>query len=590
MTKQRSALYPLLIIIIIFSGCAPMKSMPSAKNSSMQKAAPVVSEIGNADREVEKAISDDSLNSYYLFLESQIQKNEGRISNAVMLLKKAVEQDPGSIFLKKELAVLYLHQEDNEKALQVVEDILKQDPDSVDALILAATIQKTLNKDADTKQIYERVLKNDPQRKNVYKLLGKLYLDEGDLDNAFRIFEQMTQVFPDDYIGHYYVGKIHLMRKETAEAEAAFLKTLDIAPTLIEPRLDLIQIYQAENKKEKIISLYEEILSQYPGNSAVEIELALLYLDNGRIDEANEMLKALGERAATDRDVIRAVIQNLILQGRNKEAVVVLSTMAQAAPEDADIHYAAGLAQFNLEDFEAAYQQFSQVDPESELYPNSVIHMAIIDYKNEDIEGGIKLLETAINQVPEAVKPELIPYLSSFYKSREEYDKALAIVQQGLGIEPENPDLLFELGVIYDKLGNTEAAVGQMQKVIVLKPDHADALNYIGYTYADKGINLDEAEQLITKALNADPENGYILDSLGWLYYRKGEHEKAASTLEKAVALVPDDPILLEHLGDVYAALNNDQKALEFYDRALSRKKDDAAQLQEKINLFRKQP
>lgn len=592
MTKQRSAyVFVLITAVTIFSGCSFINFPGESKNqANAQNAGGIEPETGNGEVDVEKMISDESVNSYYLFLESQIQENDGHLHNAVMLLEKAMERDPGSIFLKKELAVLYLQQEENEKALQVVEEILKQEPHSEDALILAATIKKTLGQDDEAEQMYEKVLKNNPRRQNVYKLLGKIYLNEGDLENALRIFKQMTQVFPDDYIGHYYVGKIHLMRKETADAEAEFQKTLDLAPSLIEPRLDLIQIYQAAGQEKKVISLYKEILAQYPGNAAVEIELALLYLKDDKVEKANEMFRQLGERAARDRDVIRAVIQDLILQDRNEEAVTVLSGMLKGAPENADIHYAAGLAQFNLENYGDAMDQFSRVDPENELYPNSVIHMAIIDYQNDEIEKGIELLETAIKKVPDDAKPELIPYLSSLYKSRGEYDKAMALVKQGLKIEPDNPDLIFELGVLYDKQGKSDKAIELMKKVVALKPDHADALNYIGYTYADKGIHLDEAEKLITKALKSDPDNGYILDSMGWLFYRKGMYEKAAGYLEKAVSLVPDDPILLEHLGDVYVKLDEQKKALDLYTRALSRKKEDTAGLRQKINLLGNHP
>ena len=122
-----------------------------------------------------------------------------------------------------------------------------------------------------------------------------------------------------------------------------------------------------------------------------------------------------------------------------------------------------------------------------------------------------------------------------------------------------------------------------MQSVIVIDPEHADALNYIGYTYADAGENLDEAERLILEAMKYKSEDGYIIDSLGWVYYQKGLFEQALKTLKKAVAMVPDDPVIMEHLGDAYLKTNQQKKALEIYRNSFKLKKKDTKELLEKI-------
>jgi Tfp pilus assembly protein PilF len=122
-----------------------------------------------------------------------------------------------------------------------------------------------------------------------------------------------------------------------------------------------------------------------------------------------------------------------------------------------------------------------------------------------------------------------------------------------------------------------------MRKVISLDPKHANALNYLGYTYADLGRNLDEAERLIKEALKYKPNDGYITDSLGWVYYKKGEFDKALIYLKKAVELVPDDPIMLEHMGDAYLKLNDRQNALKYYKKSLEVKEKDRGALEEKI-------
>jgi tetratricopeptide (TPR) repeat protein len=175
-------------------------------------------------------------------------------------------------------------------------------------------------------------------------------------------------------------------------------------------------------------------------------------------------------------------------------------------------------------------------------------------------------------------------YLGSFYEEIENYKAAEAVLKQGLGIKPDHVKLHFRLGVVYDKWGKKEDSIRQMRLVIKLDPQNANALNYLGYTYADLGKNLDEAEKLIKEALKHKPEDGYIIDSLGWVYFKKGLFQEALTYLKKAVELVPEDPIILEHLGDAYRKLGDPDNALKFYQRSLLQKKENRENLEKKIN------
>ena len=137
--------------------------------------------------------------------------------------------------------------------------------------------------------------------------------------------------------------------------------------------------------------------------------------------------------------------------------------------------------------------------------------------------------------------------------------------------------------MVYDKWNRKDDCIAAMKAVVRLDPKHANALNYLGYTYAELGRNLEEAEQLIQRALEQKPNDGYITDSLGWVYYQKGLFESALKYIEKAVELVPDDPTILEHLGDTYLKISDEKKALQFYRRSLLKKEKDRDDLEKKI-------
>ena len=154
--------------------------------------------------------------------------------------------------------------------------------------------------------------------------------------------------------------------------------------------------------------------------------------------------------------------------------------------------------------------------------------------------------------------------------------------------DEKNIELIFRLGVILDKFEKKEKCLEQMRRVLELDQNHADALNYIGYTYADQGIKLNEAMDLIQKALKIKPESGYIIDSLGWVYYQKGMYEKALSSLEKASSLTPTDPTIREHLGDVYFKQKEYKKSLEMYQKALTLKHPHEEKVKKKIEEVKK--
>jgi Flp pilus assembly protein TadD len=143
-----------------------------------------------------------------------------------------------------------------------------------------------------------------------------------------------------------------------------------------------------------------------------------------------------------------------------------------------------------------------------------------------------------------------------------------------VALQPNNDKFHFTLGALYDSNKQKELGMDEMRKAIALNPGNAPALNYLGYTYAEKGDRLDEAEKLIRRALVIEPEDGFYVDSLGWVYYQRGEFQKAVDQLERAVNLTGEDPTITEHLGDAYNKIGKTRDASHEYQDALRRTQD----------------
>jgi Tfp pilus assembly protein PilF len=166
-------------------------------------------------------------------------------------------------------------------------------------------------------------------------------------------------------------------------------------------------------------------------------------------------------------------------------------------------------------------------------------------------------------------KPEIFLSLAMALVRKKNYTRAEEVLADALARFRDNEELYFNLAMIYDKTERFDAMIEALRKTLEVNPKNAEALNYLGYYYADKNINLQESRGLIERALALKPDDGYILDSYGWVLYRLGQYDQALEKLERAVSLSSEDPMLFEHLGDVYQALKKSEKALENWKRAL---------------------
>ena len=132
----------------------------------------------------------------------------------------------------------------------------------------------------------------------------------------------------------------------------------------------------------------------------------------------------------------------------------------------------------------------------------------------------------------------------------------------------ENTQVNYLRGICLERLGRWEEAVVDFEFVLENKPDHADALNYLGYTWVDKGVNLTKAFSLIEKAVELEPKSGAIIDSLGWAHYKLGRYNQARINLEDAAERSPTSATIIDHLGDVYWRLDRKKEAGYQWERA----------------------
>ena len=362
-------------------------------------------------------------NQYYYFIEAQIQRNQQNLDKAILLLNRALEIDPDSLYLQRELATVYLQNKEDEKALKLLENLLRKKPDDVRGLILYGGIKQVRKENTAASAAYEKVIELDPQQERVYTLLGNIYMENGNLERAKAVFDQLIEHFPDSYAGHYYLGRIYAKQNKVKEAEKEFLKTLDLAPDLLEPRFELLKLYKAAGREDEIVKLYQDILKQNPHNIRAALELGLFYHERGDQDAAEEIFLDLGRRSRTEFEVLVQVIQIYVDQKKYDEALVALKGMLKAAPESSDIHHVMGIAFYSKNDFDSAVKHFTQVKSDSRFYQDAVVHAAYIYQEKGETEKAIAYLSRASASQPK--NAEFKYYLGTFYEDLEQYENAV---------------------------------------------------------------------------------------------------------------------------------------------------------------------
>ncbi len=218
-----------------------------------------------------------------------------------------------------------------------------------------------------------------------------------------------------------------------------------------------------------------------------------------------------------------------------------------------------------------ALSLFRSVGPDSDYAVSARLSEANVFFDRDEDETALKILEAANRDYPSLTTREA---LGRARLIRENYEDALPIYDalvKSMTVEEIENDIqpLYFRAVCYERVKEWDKSVADFKRVLEIDPENADALNYLGYTWVDRNENLNEAFDMIEKAVELEPQSGAIVDSLGWAHYKLGQYSEARKNLEKAVELTPNSATIIDHLGDVYWRLGRYREAGFQWERAL---------------------
>ena len=371
---------------------------------------------------------------------------------------------------------------------------------------------------------------------------------------------------PDSALGNYYLGKIFSQMKLYREALPFYQKAVDLRPELIQAVIDMALAHERLGEHEQAINTYKQVIEQADNRAPLVLHLVQLFIQDKRYEEALVYLKKLEEMGLGNFETNRKTGLIYLELERYDEAIRIFSEMLKSDPQAHQIRLYLSNAYEEKEELSKAEAELVKIPLDSASYPEAASRLAFIFHEQGRSDQAVALLKQTIQANPE--KLELYLSLATLYDALDRVAEGLELLLSVEAKFDQEARFQFRLGILYDKQGKRPLSIERMKKVVRLNPKDAQAHNYLGYTYAEMGVNLDEGLEHIKKALEIRPDDGFFIDSLGWVYYQMKRYDEAIRYLEKAAELVHDDPTILEHLGDAYLARRDFRLALKNYKKA----------------------
>lgn len=529
---------------------------------------------------------DFSCSSFYFLWGTHAEYSE-HYSEALEAYEKALICDPSASYIKEKLPILMLKMGDFETAAVWLQDAIAQEPDNITYLLFLANIFVQQEKIEEAVNLYEEILKLDPENEPVNTRLGLLYSHLGEYDTAEQIFRDLLTRNPKSYFTTLSLARLLNQKVEYKEATTLYERALFLNWSK-ELAFEIGYLYSSNKDYEEALRIYTTITDNDKFDERGLLSRIQTLLDLNLLTEAHTELQHV-RGFSKQPEKIDLIISKVYLQQENKEEAKKILKRLNKKSDAFEARYMLALLAYHHENYSESSKYVDQIPVSSDNFEETTYLKVKILQKQHKTDEAIALLETYL-QDEASNSPLFYALLSSLYVNQQDKEQALTTLHKGVSTYPKNHQLHFELGLLLEKSNRTQDALVEMRMVLVLQPDHADALNFIGYTLADKNMHLEEALSYIQHALELKPENGFIIDSLGWVYFRMGKFQDATEALEHAVSLEPNDPHIFDHLGDSYNALSETEKALKAYQKAyeLFENKNKKSATKEKIDAISK--
>jgi len=498
----------------------------------------------------------------YHFLIYQDLLRQGKKDEATKALEDLTQRFP-SPELAVELANLQWGQNHREQATATLEKALAAFPDARELTFYLASAYQMRRMTDEACRTLQHFLERHPKDGPAVRELASIMLDVGrDRDAA-----DLLQKLPEADRGatdFFLLAKAQSGMGQPQAAIRSLRAAVNKNPGLMPAWADLATLLEQTGDLQGAEDCYRKMLAQ--GDATGEVRTRLVRLAIKRKDPAAaSKLLATGKR---DKAFLLSAMSAFIEAKYVKQARQALAFLENADPDNPELlFYQAVLAYEGENNPQAAMDILAKVPSSNPNYDKSYAFRIQIAMETGKTDTAEALVRQARKLFPD--KKEFVAVDASIKDKLGHTPEAATILKDALNQWPDDLDLLYRYGVALEKLKRRSEARQVMEKIVTLDPQNPDALNYLGYSLAEEGRDLNKALTMISTALEKEPDNPFFLDSLAWVLYKLNRAQEALATIQKAIAHKVKDAIIWEHYGDIAAAAGRKAEAIKAYRTAL---------------------
>lgn len=512
----------------------------------------------------------------FLFLKSDLESQAGKSGESIELLKSALVYDPNAPTLMQKLAIEYYKRGQTRDSIHWAEKAKLKAPGRRDLSLLIAGLYTSTKQYAKAEQEYLGLLKKDDDVEAIL-YLGAVYSEMKNYKKAIQKFQALTShpQYLSKHMAHYYLARVYLeqgAKTGRKQAEDELQKALKIKPEYFEAISLLGQLLQKDGGPDKAIQFYVGHQKKHGPIAKLAEILSQYYIEKNKYDLAYEQLEIL-DSDSDDAIQVKLKMALILIDKKDYDtAVFKLKDILALAPESDKVRFYLSAVYEEKKMFQNAFDEYMKIDKSSSYFGEARLHAAYLAKLLGRPEVAMKALEESIT--PKTDNPQPYFLLAQFHEDKKNYKKALETLNLAESKFPKNAQVIFYKGTLQDKMDLKDDMVKSMKKVLEYEADHAQAMNYLAYSWAEMNIELDLAEKYARLAAKKEKDDAFIMDTLGWVLFKKGNYKEAAEVLEKAHALQPSVGIIAEHLGDIYAKIEKFEKALSYFLKAVENEQD----------------
>ncbi len=565
----------LILLCLLIAGCSAAQVDPAPSQRP-------------ADEQIVEQSTQDLSCAYFYFLWGSHAEYKKNYDAAIDAYQKALVCDPTARYIKNKLPILLLNKGDISAAVDLLQENITVDPYDTPSRKLLAGILARQNRTEQAIDQYRTILSYEPDNEPALLRLGILLEQSGSTEEAETTLNRLIEINPGAYFAYLALARMSASPESSEGHYGRAMKlnwSNELAYEVAQFYMDQAEPGDQENY-EKAVTLLREVLEKDESQEQARLMMVQSLLGLDREEEAIVELSLI-PRFRNSPLQLSLVLAKLYVRLDNYDQAIDHLKEILVYENDGASRYLLGILYSERQQFRDSLAVLAEIEPRQEEFEDAVIMRARLLRELGEAESALQMLVDYTADAP-TQRPLFFVMAASLHQDSGSPQKALAILDSAASVYPENEQILFEYALQLERADELEAAIAVMQKLIEINPDHAEALNFVGYSWADTDRNLEQAREYITRAMQLKPGNGYIQDSLGWVYFKLGDLEGARTELIQALKLLPEDPYLHEHLGDVYRALKDNKKALEAYRKALElfKEQDQKVQIQMKIDAL----